>query len=126
MKRIKKRAQILNAIIDAFTNKPDTISYPFSPLKLPEGFRGAIIMDDPEKCTGCGLCIRNCPANALELEKESRDAFRLIHYPARCAYCGQCEESCRNNAISHTNQIVQPTDNCDSMYIELKNSLNEK
>lgn len=126
MNKLKKRAQILDAIIEAFTKKPETISYPFSPLKLPDGFRGAIIMDDPEKCTGCGLCVRNCPANALELEKETREEFRLIHYPTRCAYCGQCEESCRNKAISHTNQIVKPISNHNTVCVVLKDSQKKK
>jgi hydrogenase-4 component H len=124
MSRIKKRTQIFRAIIEAISNKPETTTYPFTPLELPEGFRGAVIMLNPEKCTGCGLCVRGCPANALVLEKESRDTFRLIHYPARCAYCGQCEESCRHDAISHTNQLVGPTNNPDDI-VELKNTMNE-
>ncbi len=123
MDRLIKRTRIFRAIIDAFTNKPETTSYPFTPLELPEGFRGAVIMLDPEKCSGCGLCVRNCPAEALVLEKESRDAFRLVHYPARCAYCGQCEESCRQGAISHTNQLVTPTSDPCVVTVVLKNSI---
>ncbi len=123
MSRIKKRTRILSTIIDSFKKQPDTTTYPFTPLILPKGFRGAIIMTDAEKCTGCDLCVRNCPAEALELERNSREEFRLIHYPARCAYCGQCEESCRNDAISQTNELVNPTRDPDSLVIILKDSL---
>jgi len=123
MSRIEKRTRILSTIIDAFKKPPETTTYPFTPLKLPKGFRGAIIMTDADKCTGCGLCVRDCPANALELQRKSREEFRLIHYPARCAYCGQCEESCRNDAISQTNELVKPTRDIGSLVIILKDSL---
>lgn len=108
MERLKKRFSILSAIIDALIAGPETVAYPYEPVNLPDGYRGAIIFD-PEKCTGCGLCVRDCPAEALELVKKSRDEFRLIHYPARCAYCGQCEDTCRRNAISHSNALVGST-----------------
>jgi len=107
MKRLKKQFSLFSAIVDAFVEPPETIRYPFEPLNLPAVIRGALVLDT-EKCSGCGLCVRNCPADALELDKKSRDEFRLIHYPARCAYCGQCEDSCRSGAIYHTNQLVKP------------------
>lgn len=66
-------------------------------------------MADPSLCSGCGLCVRDCPAQALELIKESRTKFQLVHYPARCAYCGQCEDNCRRGAISHTHALVEST-----------------
>lgn len=108
MRTMRKRHSLLNAIIDAVISKPDTVAYPFGELELPEGYRGAIVID-PEKCTGCGLCVRDCPAGALKLEKKSRDEFKLIHYPARCAYCSQCENSCVKGAIGHSNALVGAT-----------------
>ena len=98
--------------------RPITVRYPFGPLELPSYFRGRVVIDI-DLCRGCGLCVRDCPAFALELERESdtlsplvlspalskvegkaegsksRDKFRLIHYPDRCAYCGQCQDVCR-------------------------------
>lgn len=79
-----------------------TVRYPYGPLELPEGYRGLVIAD-PDLCRGCGLCVRDCPANALELERGKGGAFRLILHPERCAYCGQCETSCRFGAIRLTN-----------------------
>ena len=119
MKNIKKRLTLLNAVIEAMINPPETVDYPFAVLELPEGYRGAIVFD-PEKCIGCGLCVRDCPAEALKINKKSREEYTVFHYPARCAYCGQCEDSCRHGAISHSNKLVGSTTNKDDWVIVLK------
>ena len=108
MAKLRKRFSLFAAIMDALFTPPETVNYPFSALELPVGFRGALVID-PEKCSGCGLCVRDCPAEGLALIKESREEFRLIHFPARCAYCGQCEDSCVRGAISHSNKLVPPS-----------------
>lgn len=118
MKEVKDRMSILRSVIDAIKNKPETVTYPFGNLEIPEGFRGAIIINS-DKCIGCGLCVRDCPAKGLELIKKSRHEFKLIHYPSRCAYCGQCEDSCRHGAISHSNQLVSPTTNPRGLIVVL-------
>lgn len=107
MSKFKKRFSLFSAILNALFSPSETVDYPYGELQLPEGFRGAIVFDT-EKCTGCGLCVRDCPAEGLELIKQSREEFKLIHYPARCAYCGQCEASCARGAISHSNRLVPP------------------
>jgi formate hydrogenlyase subunit 6/NADH:ubiquinone oxidoreductase subunit I len=113
------RFSLLRAIIDAIIASPDTVDYPFGDINLPEGYRGAIVID-PDKCIGCGLCVRDCPTGALQLEKKSRDEFKLIHYPARCAYCGQCEDSCRHEAIGHSNALVGATSKPRELVVVLK------
>ncbi len=125
MERLKKRFSLLSAIIDALIEPPETVGYPFTKLELPETYRGAIVID-PEKCTGCGLCVRDCPAQGLELVKKSRHEFKLIHYPARCAYCGQCSISCRRKAISHSNQLVGSTSNPEALVVVLKEKEDEE
>ena len=106
--RMKEYLSMIRAVIQAMRNPPETVRYPFGLLNLPEGFRGAIIFD-PQNCSGCGLCVRDCPADGLELIKRSRQEYKLLHYPARCAYCGQCEDSCVRGAISHSNEMVDST-----------------
>ncbi|MFU8827613.1 MAG: 4Fe-4S dicluster domain-containing protein [Brevefilum sp.] len=119
MDTMRRRYRLSNAIIEALVSRPDTVAYPFGELELPEGYRGAIVII-PEKCTGCGLCVRDCPASALKLEKKSRDEFKLIHYPARCAYCSQCESSCVRGAIGHSNALVGATDRPLELVVVLK------
>ncbi|HAF49063.1 MAG TPA: 4Fe-4S ferredoxin [Anaerolineaceae bacterium] len=121
MDKIKKRFTLLNAVVEAMIKQPETIKYPFAAMELPEGFRGAIVFD-PDKCSGCGLCVRDCPAEALHINKKSREEYTLLHYPARCAYCGQCEDSCRHGAISHSNKLVGATTHKDDWVLVFKDS----
>ncbi|MEK7449993.1 MAG: NADH-quinone oxidoreductase subunit NuoF [Planctomycetota bacterium] len=51
---------------------------------------------DVEKCTGCGLCLKNCPAQAIEGNK--KQPHKIIQ--DQCETCGICVEKCRFNAIS--------------------------
>jgi len=90
------------------TTRPITVRYPFGPPRLPREFRGRV-RAEPDLCRGCGACVRDCPAFGLELQREGRNRFRLIHYADRCAYCGQCEQSCRFGAIRLTNEFVPAT-----------------
>ncbi len=94
--------------------RPITVYYPFGPLELPPYFRGKVTIE-PTLCTGCGLCVRDCPAFALELERKNRENFRLIHYHDRCAYCGQCEDSCRFGAIILVDEFVGATSRRDAL-----------
>jgi heterodisulfide reductase subunit A len=50
----------------------------------------------PEKCTGCGLCARVCPYNAIIVNKEQK---RSEVIEAACAGCGTCGAECPFGAI---------------------------
>ena len=108
LSRLRSFIYILPQLWRALVTGPVTVRYPFVPLDLPPTFRGRIVVD-AERCQGCGRCARDCPAAGLVLERESRDAYRLIHYPDRCAYCGQCEASCSFGAIKQINAFVPAT-----------------
>ncbi len=107
MQTLKSLIYLLPELWRTLFEKIITVAYPFGPLELPDNYRGRVRID-PEKCRGCGACIRDCPAFGLELEKEGRDEFRLVHYPDRCISCSQCEDSCRLGAIWLTNEFVKP------------------
>jgi Na+-translocating ferredoxin:NAD+ oxidoreductase RNF subunit RnfB len=51
---------------------------------------------DPEKCTGCGLCIKVCPTQATSGEKKKAHSIDN----AKCTRCGACIESCKFDAIN--------------------------
>ena len=105
MARFRSFPFLLPQLLRALFTRPITIHYPFAPVELSPYFRGRVVVD-AELCRGCGLCARDCPAAALELERQDRDAFRLVHYPDRCANCGQCETSCTFGAIKQVNEFV--------------------
>lgn len=111
---VKSLAHLLPELVRTLFGRRVTVRFPFTPLELPAYFRGRVVVR-PELCAGCGLCVRDCPAFALELEREGREQFRLIHYHDRCAYCGQCEDSCRLGAIALVNEFVPATSRRDAL-----------
>jgi formate hydrogenlyase subunit 6/NADH:ubiquinone oxidoreductase subunit I len=77
--------------------KPFTRQYPAVKVEVPEGYRGRHVFY-PEKCISCGLCERDCPANAIELIEVA--GKRMPHfYLDRCIFCYQCSEGCPRDAI---------------------------
>ncbi len=50
---------------------------------------------NPENCTNCGLCAKNCPHNAISGDRESA----YIINDEVCSKCGICAEICKLNAI---------------------------
>ncbi len=112
-------AYLLPQIWRALIQGPRTVDYPFAPAKLPDGYRGRVQITNPDECRGCGLCARDCPAMALELQRESRKEFKLIHYPERCAYCGQCEISCVTGSLHLSNDYVSSTPDLKTLTVTL-------
>lgn len=50
---------------------------------------------DPSSCTACGACARDCPAEAITVEKVARIDKN------KCLGCGQCFTVCREGAIKN-------------------------
>ncbi len=46
-------------------------------------------------CTGCHLCLVNCPVNAIDGEKKAHHIIRQN----TCIRCGVCRDVCRFNAV---------------------------
>ena len=65
--------------------------------KCPAGVCKALLSYeiDPEKCKGCTLCARNCPADAISGEVKKPHVIDK----AKCVKCGACIEKCRFDAI---------------------------
>lgn len=92
------QSEVLSNVI---RGRKETIRYPFEPGIRPERLRGRI-EHDIEKCTGCGLCSRDCPATAITMvestktKTKKKPQFRFD----RCIWCGTCEAVCPKKAIT--------------------------
>ena len=85
--------------------KPVTERYPFVRKPAPNRFRGKLTYD-PTKCSGCQLCVKDCPSNAVELitvDKVNK-RFVLRYHSDRCTYCAQCVVNCRFKCLEMSNE----------------------
>jgi NADH-quinone oxidoreductase subunit I len=81
-------------------------------LKIPERFRGELLMSHNEKnehkCTGCGICELNCPNGTIEViinnvvneeGKKKRVLDKYIYHLGMCTFCSLCVKVCPSQAI---------------------------
>lgn len=72
------------------------------PVPVPEDFRGKIAYNR-ETCIGCQLCIKVCPAKAIEFKPDER---KIKIYVTRCTFCAMCTEICPTNSLSMTTEFL--------------------
>ncbi len=72
------------------------------PVDIGHRFRGKVDYDRAS-CIGCKLCIKVCPANAIEFLPEEKKV--QIHND-RCCFCGQCVEICPVKCLSMSDEFL--------------------
>jgi len=75
---------------------------PVEPNQVEKRFRGRVAYDKA-KCIGCKMCIRVCPANAIEFVAEEK---KVKVYSDRCCFCGQCTEVCPVNCLAMSDEFL--------------------
>lgn len=60
-----------------------------------------------ERCVGCGICTRVCPADCMKLEDG-----RAVHIPGNCQDCLACVHACPQKAIA----LAMPEKNPNARY----------
>lgn len=87
-------------VTESLFKRPATERYPFEKTAAPQRLRGMLHWD-AESCSGCTLCQKDCPAEAIEVEVIDRKAkqFKFTYYADRCTFCAQCVHSCNKNSI---------------------------
>ena len=92
---------MLSDVLRSFFRKPITQRYPFERREAPDNFRGKLLWD-LTNCTGCQLCIKDCPAEAIELIviDKANKRFVMRYHADRCTYCEQCVVNCRFKCLN--------------------------
>jgi formate hydrogenlyase subunit 6/NADH:ubiquinone oxidoreductase subunit I len=85
--------------------RPVTEMYPFQKTAAPARLRGELHYS-PEKCTGCQLCVKDCPSNAIELITVDKATKRFVmrYHIDRCTFCAQCVQNCRFSCLGMSNE----------------------
>ena len=104
--------------------KPFTREYPAVKVEVPEGYRGRHILN-PEKCISCGLCERDCPAQAIELVEVSGKRMPKF-FLDRCIFCYQCAETCPRNAIELSPNYEMSTTDTKELVVNPEEFLPER
>lgn len=86
-----------NPVISTLTWFRDEYEAHIREHRCPAGVCTALIhyRIDPEKCKGCGLCGKKCPAGAIHGERKL--PYRIN--PDSCIKCGLCRHTCKFDAI---------------------------
>jgi ferredoxin len=56
---------------------------------------------DDSKCTGCGICVEECPVGAIVME-ERKAEIKMEN----CIRCGICHNVCALEAIRHDSEKI--------------------
>jgi formate hydrogenlyase subunit 6/NADH:ubiquinone oxidoreductase subunit I len=108
-----KAAVLVPELLRNLVERPVTRLYPFEKVHVPAGFRG-VPRFTPETCSGCKVCVRDCPSEAIEIHVETLPAepgvegqpspkpkrkMSMVLYLDRCVHCGRCAEVCPRGSI---------------------------
>ena len=101
---MKKPGKMISEVLSHVAKKPATDAYPFGEPYVPKGLRGAIKFF-ADKCVGCKLCMKDCPAEAITINKVGDKQFEATFALDRCLYCAQCVYSCNKGALASSSEF---------------------
>lgn len=56
---------------------------------------------DSPRCTGCTICVQDCPADAIEIQEQ-----KAVIDQALCIRCGICHDVCPLDAARHDSELI--------------------
>ena len=55
-----------------------------------------------EMCVGCGICVEECPVDAISLQENDTAAIN----DDECIRCGKCHDVCPQEAVRHDSERI--------------------
>ena len=83
---------------------PATSQYPFQPRKVYEADRGKVV-NDINNCIFCGMCMRNCPSDAITVDRNAR-TWKINRFA--CVQCKECVTNCPKKCLTMENLYTIP------------------
>jgi NADH-quinone oxidoreductase subunit I len=103
----------LKTTLKAFFSRPVTVMYPYRKMEVGPRGQGLIRLRMKElgknpvfKCTGCGICAKNCPQHCITVKKmkeEKQPEIYRVDYGI-CIFCRICIDSCPFDALEQTQE----------------------
>lgn len=84
-----------NVVLKNLFSKPVTKNYPAEPAVYPERSRGHVEITI-EDCILCGICSKNCPPRAIEVDRKA-NTWTINRFD--CIQCGYCTEKCPKKCL---------------------------
>lgn len=56
---------------------------------------------DEESCTGCGICVDECPVDAISMELDEAQIDMT-----ECIRCGVCHDVCPQGSVRHDKEKI--------------------
>lgn len=114
--------KILKEAMGNLNSKAATHLYPFVPSSVTKGYRGKLVYES-QPCSGCKLCVRDCPAKAIEIVNVGADGEKVFECHldfGHCIFCGQCAEVCPKKCLKVTNGFELGTVDKNDLSVKLK------
>lgn len=77
------------------------------PVPVPAKLRGKMTYNR-ETCIGCRLCLKVCPAHAIDFVEDTK---RIRIFVSQCIQCGQCTEICPKQCLALSEQFLNASHN---------------
>jgi len=105
---MKSPGKMIPYLISMLGKKSDTVAYPVQAARVPDHFRGMLRFHG-DRCKGCRLCERVCPAGAIRIQAAGEKKFTAAMSLDKCIFCGQCVDSCVSKALENTTDFELAT-----------------
>lgn len=83
-------------VVKNLLKKPATRNYPFVVREPFPNYRGELTIDI-DKCIFCGMCVRKCPCQCIDVDK-TKGTWACD--PHECITCSYCVDACPTNCLS--------------------------